>query len=575
MRKGFGDFGIRSGGKVIHPLVQRAISLNTAIVGIHQKRLQTQASLTALKSAVRNGESLQQHLLAIEEAVGRELLLSSLGFNAKDSQLQASLERQLLTDQAELKTMGEYVGPAHPEWIKVENRIRTTQRYMNERQGQVIQQMTHMQDTRLGPILIEMTEQLLAKIWQQESSLRSAFDAASKEAIALSGNLAQIEILEHDVTRLRSLYDVLIEQIAATDLRQEHGDVRATVVKEATVSTNAVSPRLGFLFMMALAGAFATGAAIIYVQDILDDRFRSPEEMTARLGVQTLSMIRQLEPNHHVGLAGVQAFASPDTHESEAFRTLRTALAFSSQESGQIVISSSEPGDGKTTVLVNLAVSMAQSGKRTLLIDADLRRPGLTSLFQAKGSTGLSEILQSDESIESLAQQYICGTEIGDLDLLFSGARRPNPAELLASPRLADLLAWAEPLYDQILIDSPPVLAASDVLMIGRLVDGAILVIQPEKNRRRLVTRAVESFSALGVPILGMVANRIAPEDGSEYGYGYGYAYEYHYGGADEDRESWDEDAPSSPRVEVEGPAPDSPQDRPTTPGTIVPRKVA
>ena len=196
-----------------------------------------------------------------------------------------------------------------------------------------------------------------------------------------------------------------------------------------------------------------------------------------------------------------------------------------------MVISSSEPGDGKTTVLVNLAVSVAQSGKKTLLVDADLRRPGLTALLGMKALGGLTDVLRSKDDVAATAHQHVCSTEVENLDVLPSGMRRPNPAELLAGPNLGDLLGWADTVYDQVLIDSPPVLAASDAQLIGRLVDGVIMVVNSEKNRRRAVVRAVESFVMLGVHVFGVVANRVGGEGNASYGYDYGYAYDYSYSG--------------------------------------------
>jgi hypothetical protein len=136
-----------------------------------------------------------------------------------------------------------------------------------------------------------------------------------------------------------------------------------------------------------------------------------------------------------------------------------------------------------------------------------------------------------------MMEQHVCHTVQVGLDVLPCGPRRPNPAEMLSSARLADLLAWAETRYDQILVDAPPVLAASDALIVGRLVDGAVLVVQPEKNRRKLVTRAVESFQVVGIPIVGAVANRVGQDGSKDYAYTYGYGYAYEYGESDSSEE--------------------------------------
>jgi capsular exopolysaccharide synthesis family protein len=304
---------------------------------------------------------------------------------------------------------------------------------------------------------------------------------------------------------------------------------------------------------MALIAGLAMGLLAVYVLDILDDRFRSAEEMQAQLRAPVLSMVRQLKTANHTGLESLQVYSQPDAPESEAFRTLRTALSLGDQPAHRMVITSAEPGDGKTTVLANLAVSFAQSDKRTLLIDADLRRPGLTATLGLKGTEGLSNIIRGTAEVGGMAISHIRASGVEGLDVLASGPRPSNPGELLSSPRFADLLGWAETLYDRILIDSPPALAASDTAIIGRLVDGAMLVVQPEKNRRRLVIRAAESLTVLKINVLGVVINRVCSEkDGGYYGYDSGYQYDYGYGTEPDPHEeqaalseSYDDDARS------------------------------
>jgi len=219
----------------------------------------------------------------------------------------------------------------------------------------------------------------------------------------------------------------------------------------------------------------------------------------------------------------------PNAVETEAFRTLRTALSVGAEVCDRILISSSEPGDGKTTISANLAVAFAQAGKRTLVIDSDLRRPGFSTLLNLKGQLGVADVLASPEPPSESAPPLIHHTEVAGLDILPVGLRRPNPAELLSNKAFVELLAWADSEYDQILIDCPPVLAVSDAQIVGQLVDGAILVVRPEKNHRRSVMRAVESFQNTGCRVLGVVANGLSDGSGG-YGYGYGYAYEDGYG---------------------------------------------
>ena len=151
----------------------------------------------------------------------------------------------------------------------------------------------------------------------------------------------------------------------------------------------------------------------------------------------------------------------------------------------------------------------------------------MTQLLELKGPRGLSQILRETTPVAESCLENIFNLGIENLDVMPSGSRPANPSELLASDRFNDILAWAESAYDQILIDAPPVLAVTDPAIIGRLVDGAVVVIRPDKNRRKLVLRAVESFRRSGVEVVGIVANHIGSNSSSEYAYGYGYSYGY------------------------------------------------
>jgi len=369
--------------------------------------------------------------------------------------------------------------------------------------------------------------QSLAEAAQREEMIRGSYDEAQKEAVLLTGSTAGLELLDHEITRLRSSYDVLLTQIASLDLRHEQGDFRASVIKEPEASLKPASPRMSQVFGVALTVALLLGCTAIYVLDLVDDRFRSPEEMRAQLGTPVLAVVRKLKPGQGAGLPGLQTFAAPDAAASEAFRTLRTSLAFNSGDTARLVVSSAEPGDGKTTLLANLAVSIVQAGKRTLLIDMDLRRPGLTTLFAMKGMTGVSDILRSGGNVGDAASRAVRTTELPGLDVIPAGGRRSHPTELISGPNVEELLVWADANYDQVLIDSPPVLAASDAQLIGRLVDGVMLVVDAKKNQRRAIIRATESFRSVNINVIGTIINRVEPNDGAAYGYGYGYEYGY------------------------------------------------
>jgi capsular exopolysaccharide synthesis family protein len=238
--------------------------------------------------------------------------------------------------------------------------------------------------------------------------------------------------------------------------------------------------------------------------------------------------------------------ARPQAVECEAFRTLRTTLSFSKESRELLAITSSEPSDGKTTVVSNLGVAYAQAGKRTLLIDADMRRPGLSRFFEMRGLRGLSDLLRGRESLDAFARRCVQSTEVELLYVIPSGAKPSNPSELLSGARLGELLHWALEHYDQVLIDCPPAMAGPDASIVASHADGLLLVVTPHKNRRRVVARAAADLRAMASPLIGVVANQVDASSGhGYYGYGYGYGYGEAYGSEDDQDDDFeDEDSP-------------------------------
>jgi capsular exopolysaccharide synthesis family protein len=541
-----GALNLPDGGTVVHPVVQRVVRLNETLIEVQKQRLQLEASLAAVRAAVRNGGDLRQHLLTVEPTVGREVLMNALGLSPQYGELANQMEQQLLHDRARLITLQDYYGPTHPEVVELHLGIEGAERRLLDYQSQLDNRLKSIHEQRLGPMLVNMMEEKLAETWHNERQLIEEYKRGETEALRLNGRLAELELARNEVRRLTNWHETLLNQIANLDLRQEHRDVRVAIVSEPMASNEPVAPKRSMIGVLCLFGGISVGCALVYVLDLLDDRFRSPEEIKEQIGAPVLAMVRKLDSSPQGGAESLHMHVSPSSVECEAFRTLRTALAFSGAETNRVAITSSEPGDGKTTVLANLAVSYAQAGKSTLLVDCDLRRPGLSKLFDLRREPGVSDVLRGDVDIQVACQQRIQAAGVDGLDILPCGPKPPDPADLLSSSRFMDLIAWAETHYDQVLIDCPPVLAASDAAIVGRLVDGVILVVQPEKNHRRLVLRAAEILAAMDVSLFGTVANRMSDEKGGGY-YGYGYGYDYADGDGYEDEEELEEASESQP----------------------------
>lgn len=218
----------------------------------------------------------------------------------------------------------------------------------------------------------------------------------------------------------------------------------------------------------------------------------------------------------------LSCYFHPRATMAEALRRLRTNLQFVSVDKPMrsLVITSATPGDGKTTIASNLAVIYAQAGSKVLLIDGDLRRPTLHQVFSIPNIVGLSSLMIGACQVKEAIQE----TTVPGVSVILSGPLPPNPAELLGSERMKNLVTELQEQYDLTILDSPPVAAVSDPLILSTLADGTLLVVAHGRTKRDLVQQAASSLKRVKANMVGVVMNQV-PADGSEY-----YYYSKHYG---------------------------------------------
>lgn len=200
----------------------------------------------------------------------------------------------------------------------------------------------------------------------------------------------------------------------------------------------------------------------------------------------------------------------------EAYKRLRTNIRFCirDQKCRKICLTSGGPGEGKSITLLNLAISIAQTGKKVLLIDADLRRPAMARLLVEKASPGLSEILMGDVGVEDAVRPEA----YPNLDIIFSGEIPPNPSEILSSERMQELIETSAERYDYILVDTPPVNVVTDACVVANLLDGVLLLVRQDRSRKDAVRQAVGNLQLTGANILGYILNGVTSEDSKYYG---------------------------------------------------------
>ncbi len=519
----------------VNILNEQVVALNTSLIEAQRRTIDARTFWITLDHAQANGHDIQQFAFQINPELATELLKKQAGVSTQDGYAAGRIQQDLLAYQAELNGLqGQGYGPNHPRVKEVRDSILMLQNWQSTMPREMSASVDELNRTELGPRLLEMARQQYELAWQHENEIRSQYEQVRSDAAGMNSEITEIRMAELDIQRMQSYYSSLIDTIQQVSLGEQRG-LQAETITDPTINHIPVSPKLSTNFLLCLIAGLAIGCGLVYIFDLIDDRFRSPDDLRSQLGAPILTMVRRLNPLAPHGIESLYPYARPNSVESEAFRSLRTTLEFSAQDTTKLTISSTEPGDGKTTVFASLAVTFAQAGKRTLAIDGDMRRPGLSKLFEFQGRHGLSSVLKDDRPVAESMRAYIQNTGLKNLSVLPAGPRPHNPVELLAGDRLAEIIAWAETEYDQILIDAPPSLAVADTQVIGRLVDGAIIIVRPDKNRRKMVLRAAESLTQLGCRLLGIVVNQVAKDSGDDYSYGYGYGYGAGYGhGADD-----------------------------------------
>ncbi|WP_374457520.1 polysaccharide biosynthesis tyrosine autokinase [Nocardioides sp.] len=299
--------------------------------------------------------------------------------------------------------------------------------------------------------------------------------------------------------------------------------LKGTIVDAASLPGGPVSPNVLRNLALATILGLLLGVGLAVVRELLDTSTKSADDVTSTLEAPILGTFA-FDPE--VGKRPLLTDLSSHEPRAEAYRVLRTNLSFVDidAESKAIVITSSLPGEGKSTTSVNIALALHAAGERTLLIDGDLRRPQAAALLNLDPSIGLTTALVGKVTVSDVILTHASG-----LHVLASGTVPPNPAELLQSQAMAGILAELRAAYDVIVIDAPPLLPVTDAALIASQVDGAVLVVRHGRTTREQLAGARERLAAVGANTLGAVFNMVPRKGRGNYGSGYGYGYGYGY----------------------------------------------
>ncbi|MFZ0846188.1 MAG: polysaccharide biosynthesis tyrosine autokinase [Pseudolabrys sp.] len=365
---------------------------------------------------------------------------------------------------------------------------------------------------------------------RHETLLQQNIEQARSSVLDSRNKNIQFQILQRESDTNRSLYDGLLQQYKDVGVAGAVGTNNIAIIDRAERPGGPFSPSLQKnLLISILLGLFAA-AAVIAVLEILDDTFKTPEEIEAQLGLPVLGIIPLAEGDI---LSTIRD--TPISPIAEAYRSFRTALQFSTDHGAPktLVVTSPRPGEGKSTTSVALAVNFAQLGMRVLLIDADMRNPSAHKVLKRDNAVGLANYLAGI----AMAPDAFQKTDINGLTFMATGPLPPNPAELLSGPKMLTLISLARESFDVVIIDAPPILGLADAPLLASIAAGTLLVLGSGETRRGVVKASLKRLHFARARVVGAVLNKFNFRTasygyGSTYGYGYGYGYGEldHYG---------------------------------------------
>ncbi|MDB4745864.1 polysaccharide biosynthesis tyrosine autokinase [Verrucomicrobia bacterium] len=340
--------------------------------------------------------------------------------------------------------------------------------------------------------------------------------------LSLNEQRIKYDIESRNAEQLRELYNTLLSRLEEVRIAQRSHTSNISFVDRAEVPFEPVKPRVVLTLLLSVFGGLILGSGVALFVNFLDDSIKSQEDVESYLGLTFLGYVARIKGTE-ISERGQESFVNPQSVASESFRTLRATITLlpNGNNYRTIAVSSTKSGEGKSLATSNLAIVCAQAGTKTLLIDADLRRPTIHEIYKLPNSRGLADYLSNTKQFEDIVQQ---GT-IPNLEYITSGPIPGNPSELLSGNRFTEFLNEARNRYERIIIDCPPVSAVSDPLSVASRCDGILFISRFNKIRREHARRTVQRLKEAGVQTIGGLINDISAENSHSYYYYSDYYY--------------------------------------------------
>ena len=527
------------------------------ILGVDEKQNITMTKLDELNRQLTSAESERMEkeaLYRLVESGDPDAITSSAGNleSAGASQSDSQLLESLLGKRADLKIqaadLSTQFGPSYPKLGQVNNQLKEIDSQIQAEMKQIA-----------GKIRGQYTTAV-----QRENMLHDALQQQKQEANKLNESAIEYNLLKRDVETNRQLYEGLLEKLKEAGVSAGLKSNNFRIVDSARPPTAPVEPNVPRNLAFAIVLGLTSGIGLAFLLEALDNTVRTTEQAHLISGLASLGMIplgsrsarEGPNPKRLVIATSKEAVelvtqVRPQSQMAESYRALRTSLLLSNLGAPPkvIMVTSALPQEGKTTTSINCAVVLAQKGVRVLLIDADLRRPSIHKTLGMGPHSGLSNVLTGSTTLEEAITRTAV---LPNLFVLAAGTPPPNPAELLASANMKDILAKLSQEYDHIVIDTPPSLSVTDAVVLSPRADAVVLVIRSGQTSKQALRRARDILMQVNAKVVGVLLNAVdlrSPDYYYYYEYQGKYAAYYreeNSSGHDEESDEGDEISPSS-----------------------------
>jgi capsular exopolysaccharide synthesis family protein len=471
-------------------VVSRLNALNDAVLRARTTRIEKEAQVNQVRSMAPTTSA------------------DSLQVVSQNPQVQ-KYKSELAELQRQKAQLSEKYGDKHPEILRVNAELANAQRQLELETAKALQ--------------VVQNEFERARL--EERTLAAGLEDAKRDAQDLSRKSVSYNVMEREARSNRTVYEALLQRANELRVSSNSRANNVRVIDHAEVPKAPITPTGRRTWLLSIAVGLVAALAVAYGLDYMNDTIKTPEDVTRHLKMTFLGLVPSVRGDKHPVLASSHA-----PHDfGEAFRSLRTSLIsrYPGDGAKTMIVTSAQPLEGKTTTACNIAMALAYGGARVLLIDADMRRPGMHRPLRLNNERGLSQILTGQARVRDVIQR----TVDPNLLAITAGKTPPNPSELLASERMATLLTnLSHGPFDWIVVDTPPVLAVTDAVILAPAVSGVTFVVGAEMTRRRLAERALETILASHPKAVGVVLNKVDfARDRYYYSRYYGSQYKNYY----------------------------------------------